>query len=55
MAIGLVMAGTNSDDIFNELLDYALETTHEKIIRSLSLGLAAICFGHEDSADNHID
>ena len=54
MAIGLIMAGTNSASVFSELLDYAKETTHEKIIRSISLAMAAVCFGQEDAADANI-
>lgn len=55
MAIGLVMAGSNQKDILEDLFTYQKETDHEKIIRALSLAQAAIAFGCEDQADDHIN
>jgi 26S proteasome regulatory subunit N2 len=55
MGIGLVMAGSNNQEIFDELLTYQKETDHEKIIRALSLAQAAIAFNCEDRADGQID
>ena len=55
MGIGLVMAGSQNRDIFEELLAYQKETDHEKIIRAISLAQAAMCFGNDDRADASID
>ncbi|CEH15192.1 26s proteasome regulatory subunit rpn2 psmd1 [Ceraceosorus bombacis] len=54
-AMGLVMLGTGSDRAVDEMLQYAHETQHEKIIRGLAIGLALICYGREDKADTVID
>jgi 26S proteasome regulatory subunit N2 len=55
MGIGMLMAGSGNTQIQQELLEYAKDTQHEKIIRSLSLALAMSCFAKEDSADALID
>jgi 26S proteasome regulatory subunit N2 len=52
MAMGLVMLGKGDNtDVTEEMLSYAHETTHEKIIRGLALGLALTQYGREESAD----
>jgi Proteasome/cyclosome repeat len=55
IAMGLVMLGTASQKAIDEMLQYAHETQHEKIIRGLALGLALIMFGKEDKADAFIE
>lgn len=55
MAIGMVMAGSLNKDVQEELLTYAKETQHEKIIRAIGLALAMTVFGKEDFADELID
>jgi 26S proteasome regulatory subunit N2 len=55
MGIGLLMAGSGNKDIFEELYAYALETTHEKIIRAIALALSALCFDQEENMDALID
>ncbi|KPV74060.1 uncharacterized protein RHOBADRAFT_49993 [Rhodotorula graminis WP1] len=54
-AMGLVMLGTASDKALDEMLQYAHETQHEKIIRGLALGLAFLMYGKEEEADSLID
>ena len=54
LAMGLVMLGTGNTVAIEEMLQYAHDTQHEKIIRGLSLGLAMILFGREDLADDYI-
>ncbi|EGG23821.1 26S proteasome regulatory subunit S1 [Cavenderia fasciculata] len=55
VAMGLVMTGTGSKKAINEMLAYAHETQHEKIIRSLALGLSFTMYGKEESADTLIE
>ncbi|GAM28697.1 hypothetical protein SAMD00019534_118730 [Acytostelium subglobosum LB1] len=55
LAMGLVMLGTGSQKAIDEMLAYAHETQHEKIIRSLALGLAFTMYGKEEVADTLIE
>ncbi|KAI8897971.1 armadillo-type protein [Globomyces pollinis-pini] len=55
IAMGLVMLGTGSTKSLDEMLQYAHDTQHEKIIRGLSLGMALIMFGREDAAEPFIE
>nr|KAJ3422693.1 proteasome regulatory particle base subunit [Polyrhizophydium stewartii] len=55
IAMGLVMLGTASLKAVDEMLQYARETQHEKIIRGLALGLALIMFGREEEAEEFIE
>ncbi|CAD6892156.1 unnamed protein product [Tilletia controversa] len=54
-AMGLVMLGTGSPKAVEEMLQYAHETQHEKIIRGLAMGLAMLFYGKEEAADTMID
>jgi 26S proteasome regulatory subunit N2 len=54
-AMGLVMLGTGSEKAVDEMLQYAHETQHEKIIRGLAIGLALVWYGKEEKADAMID
>ncbi len=42
IGMGLIMAGTATDKT-TEMLAYAHDTQHEKIIRGIVLGLALVC------------
>lgn len=62
LAMGLVMAGTAGEDADSEaesaqaeMLQYAHDTQHEKIIRSLAIGIALINFGKEQAANEIIE
>eukprot|EP00842_Homolaphlyctis_polyrhiza_P004849 jgi/Hompol1/5365/HPOL_004367-RA len=55
LAMGLIMLGTASAKAIDEMLQYARETQHEKIIRGLALGVALIMFGREEQADATIE
>lgn len=61
LAMGLVMAGTAGGDNEEaeiaqaEMLQYAHDTQHEKIIRSLAMGIALINYGKEHAADEIIE
>ncbi|KAF8293629.1 26S proteasome regulatory complex non-ATPase subcomplex Rpn2 Psmd1 subunit [Clavulina sp. PMI_390] len=54
-AVGLVMLGSGSDEAIEEMLQYAHETQHEKIIRGLAIGIAFICYGRQEKADHVIE
>lgn len=54
-AMGLVMLGTGSDRALDEMLSYARETQHEKIIRSLAIGIAFVMYAQREKADEIIE
>nr|XP_019001495.1 26S proteasome regulatory subunit N2 [Kwoniella mangroviensis CBS 8507]OCF64956.1 26S proteasome regulatory subunit N2 [Kwoniella mangroviensis CBS 8507] len=53
-AMGLVMLGTASEKALDEMLSYARETQHEKIIRSLAMGIAFVMYNQREKADGII-
>ena len=53
-AMGLIMLGSGNLEAYEEMLQYAHETQHEKIIRGLSVGIAFLMFGKENEADDVI-
>ncbi|KAG5441689.1 26S proteasome non-ATPase regulatory subunit 1 [Clonorchis sinensis] len=55
IGIGLVMLGTGSTQAIEDLLGYAKETAHEKIIRGIALGIAMVMYGRAQEADELID
>ncbi|KAJ6847996.1 26S proteasome non-ATPase regulatory subunit 1-like protein A-like [Iris pallida] len=54
ISMGLLMVGTASEKA-SEMLAYAHDTQHEKIIRGLSLGIALTVYGREEEADTLIE
>lgn len=54
-AMGLVMLGTGSERAVEEMLQYAHETQHEKIIRGLAIGISLLFYGKEENAEAMID
>ncbi|GAA6007268.1 hypothetical protein JCM10207_001565 [Rhodosporidiobolus poonsookiae] len=54
-AMGLVMLGSASPKALDEMLQYAHETQHEKIIRGLAMGLAFVMYGKEEEADGLVE
>eukprot|EP01038_Epipyxis_sp_PR26KG_P006496 gene6496-8931_t len=54
-AIGLLMLGQSdsplAQQVLPDLLNYLHDTSHEKIIRALSLSVAMMVYGKEESAD----
>lgn len=54
-AMGLVMLGSASEKALDEMLQYAHETQHEKIIRGLSVGIAFLMYGKGQAADDIIE
>ncbi|DAZ93893.1 TPA: hypothetical protein N0F65_004740 [Lagenidium giganteum] len=59
IAIGLVLLGAGSDlrngEILKDLLAYAHDTKHEKIIRGVVMGIALMMYGREEQADALIE
>jgi len=51
IAMGLVMLGTANQEAIDEMLRYAHETQHEKIVRGIALGLALLVYGKENLAE----
>lgn len=54
IAMGLLCCGSGSDKA-QEMLAYAHDTQHEKIIRGLAMGLALISYGIEEAADTLVE
>ncbi|KAK9829302.1 hypothetical protein WJX72_005032 [[Myrmecia] bisecta] len=54
LALGLLCVGSATDKA-TELLAYAHDTQHEKIIRGLAIGLALIMYGREEGAETLIE
>lgn len=55
LAMGLVMLGTRSALAISEMMQYAHETQHEKIIRGISIGISLIMYGAQESAEALIE
>ena len=60
LSIGLLLLGAGaasplSEGAIKELLSYAHDTQHEKIIRGLALALALIMYGQEENAESLIE
>jgi len=51
LAMGLLMLGSASPKAIEEMLGYAHDTAHEKIIRGLAIGIALCMYGREEEAD----
>ncbi|KAJ2724496.1 proteasome regulatory particle base subunit [Coemansia sp. Benny D115] len=51
LALGLVMMGSGHEATLKDMLLYAKETEHEKIIRALSVGVGLLMFGRKQEAD----
>ncbi|CAL8114196.1 unnamed protein product [Orchesella dallaii] len=54
IAMGLTMLGSMNEDAVRDMITYARETQHEKILRGLALGISFLCFGRLESADHLI-
>lgn len=53
--MGLVMMGTKSANAIEEMISYAQETQHEKILRGLAVGIAMTMFGRLEEADTLVE
>lgn len=55
LAMGLVMLGTGNVKALEDMIQYAHDTQHEKIIRGLAMGMALIMYGRQEGADELIN
>ena len=55
MAMGLVMLGSADREVFNDMVSYAHETQHEKIVRGLCVGIALLMYRSLEAADEYIE
>ncbi|KAI0204373.1 armadillo-type protein [Astrocystis sublimbata] len=55
LAMGLIMLGTGNVKALEDMVAYAHETSHEKSVRGLALGMALIMFGRQEGADVMIE
>lgn len=55
LAMGLIMLGTGNIKALEDMIAYAHETQHEKIVRGLALGMALIMYGRQEGADELIE
>lgn len=54
IAMGMVMLGSKAGDVIHDMVAYAHETQHEKILRGLAVGIALTMFGRLEEADGLI-
>lgn len=54
-ALGLVMLGQPNEQSLTEMISYASETQHEKIIRGIAIGVALTMYGKRQGASEVID
>ncbi|KAG1657731.1 hypothetical protein FOA52_011993 [Chlamydomonas sp. UWO 241] len=54
IGMGLLLAGSGSDKAA-EMLAYAHDTQHEKIIRGIAMGLSLVMYGREEGADTLVE
>lgn len=55
LAMGLVMLGTGNVKALEEMILYAHETQHEKIVRGLAMGMSLIMYARQEAADELIN
>ncbi|KAK6434291.1 proteasome regulatory particle base subunit [Oleoguttula sp. CCFEE 5521] len=55
LAMGLVMLGTGNVKALDDMIQYAHETQHEKIVRGLAMGMALIMYNRQEAADELIN
>jgi 26S proteasome regulatory subunit N2 len=55
LSMGLVMLGTGNIKALEDMIQYAHDTQHEKIVRGLAMGMALIMYGRQEAADELIN
>ena len=55
LAMGLIMLGSGHMKSLADMIQYAHDTQHEKIVRGLALGMALIMYGRQEGADELIN
>lgn len=51
LSMGLVMLGTGNIKALEDMIQYAHDTQHEKIVRGLAMGMALIMYARAEAAD----
>jgi 26S proteasome regulatory subunit N2 len=54
LAMGLVMLGTGNIKALEDMIQYAHETQHEKIVRGVAMGMALVMYARQEAADELI-
>jgi 26S proteasome regulatory subunit N2 len=54
LAMGLVMLGTGNIKALEDMIQYAHDTQHEKIVRGLAMGMALVMYARQEAADELI-
>ncbi|CZT18509.1 probable 26S proteasome regulatory complex, subunit RPN2/PSMD1 [Ramularia collo-cygni] len=54
LAMGLVMLGSGNTKALEDMIQYAHDTQHEKIVRGLALGMSLIMYNRQEAADELI-
>ena len=55
IAMGLIMLGTGNIKALEDMIQYAHDTQHEKIVRGLGLGMALIMYARQEGADELVN
>lgn len=55
LSMGLIMLGTGNVKALEDMVAYAHETSHEKSVRGLALGMSLIMYGQQEGADVMIE
>jgi 26S proteasome regulatory subunit N2 len=55
LAMGLIMLGSGNMKALEDMITYAHETQHEKIVRGLAMGMALIMYGRQEGADELVN
>lgn len=55
LAMGLVMLGTGNVKALDDMIQYAHETQHEKIVRGLAMGMSLIVYSRQEAADELVN
>jgi 26S proteasome regulatory subunit N2 len=55
IGIGLVMLGTKSEQAISDMVSYAAETQHEKILRGLAVGIALTMYGRLEESETLVE
>lgn len=55
LSMGLIMLGSGNMKALEDMIQYAHETQHEKIVRGLAMGMALMMYGRQESADELIN
>ncbi|KAL9611488.1 MAG: hypothetical protein Q9167_003886 [Letrouitia subvulpina] len=55
IAMGLIMLGTGNIRALEDMIQYAHDTQHEKIVRGLALGMALIMYARQEGADELVN